>query len=1013
MKILRTRFKNINSFYNEPCCVDFSINPLAVSGLFIISGPTGAGKSTLLDVITLALYNEIPRFGSISKTDIKTLGSIVNLKAAGEPKSEAYAEVEYEVKGRQYRSRWSIARNRNNEWNNYQMEIAELPSGNLLDIKGLANFPKKNAEIIGLNYEQFVKSIVLAQGSFAEFLRAKAHDRSKLLEDITGQHIYRQLGRASFEKDRQHEEKLKLKEKELQLVSMLTAEEVTQLEKELTIAQAHRIQADKDLIFWEKEKSTLDRCTELLHKLEKVESEKQLLAQEQALFAPQALRLQHHELVSEWAADLATLRARQNQLIVLQKQQKTYKQETDTQQTIVKETAEKIEKLIQKTVPYALLEQELTAFETEILGLEKDIEKLNAEIRPIFNTIRQEVAQAGNDWLKQLVLEKLDETNALLLQKQQEIQVEVKRFGPDFEAQNELSRLSTREKALIELSAKLEKRNDLVAKGQDTKKAVTENAKIVTEKKPLWELANATAQSLELKIKDLQLKKEKEQQKFNLEDLRNALQNGDECPLCGSTHHPYVHAYINALSQVQVELDLLEKQKKEADMQAKNYGTELNKAEALVTQAEADLKKLREDFLKAKEDCENALETLQLPLETTLEQLVLEQNQLIQQQSTVNNWLKIKDLNDIIQKITRNYAALFELRTQKVEKEQEKLRRYAGKDIRADGQSLKSTLSNAQTALNIAQKAWTETDKMLIEETQKTDAAAASLTQQLQQKGIESIQAANELLLSGSEIESLKNTRKRLDDREKELEINQKAWHEQLHSLTQQRATELNAHETEFKLNSCRELRDKYLSESSEISTKLVNHTKQKEIYSGLQSELEQLRTQRRKWDLLNRYIGDSTGNKFSNFAQNLTLSNLIGLANQRLRHLSDRYVLVKPKEDTDSLFVIDMYQGNAQRAVNTLSGGETFTLSLALALALSDLASKNVSIESLFIDEGFGTLDPESLDMALSMLERLQSESDKTIGIISHVEALKERIGTQIRLFKNVNGLSTLEIVG
>ena len=134
MKILRTRFKNINSFYNEPCCVDFSINPLAVSGLFIISGPTGAGKSTLLDVITLALYNEIPRFGSISKTDIKTLGSIVNLKAAGEPKSEAYAEVEYEVKGRQYRSRWSIARNRNNECNNYQMEIAELPSGNLLDI---------------------------------------------------------------------------------------------------------------------------------------------------------------------------------------------------------------------------------------------------------------------------------------------------------------------------------------------------------------------------------------------------------------------------------------------------------------------------------------------------------------------------------------------------------------------------------------------------------------------------------------------------------------------------------------------------------------------------------------------------------------------------------------------------------------------------------------------------------------------------------------------------------------
>jgi exonuclease SbcC len=122
---------------------------------------------------------------------------------------------------------------------------------------------------------------------------------------------------------------------------------------------------------------------------------------------------------------------------------------------------------------------------------------------------------------------------------------------------------------------------------------------------------------------------------------------------------------------------------------------------------------------------------------------------------------------------------------------------------------------------------------------------------------------------------------------------------------------------------------------------------------------------------------------------------------------------LDKPKEETESLFVIDTYQGNALRAVNTLSGGETFILSLALALALSDLASQNVSIESLFIDEGFGTLDPDSLDMALGMLERLQSESDKIIGIISHVEALKERISTQIRLFKNGSGLSTMEIVG
>ena len=118
MKILRLRFKNINSFYGEHPCIDFTTNPLAISGLFIISGPTGAGKSTLLDVITLALYNEIPRFGSISKTEIEKLGSIVNLKAAEEPRAEAYAEVEYEEKGGQYGSRGRISRNRDDKWNN-------------------------------------------------------------------------------------------------------------------------------------------------------------------------------------------------------------------------------------------------------------------------------------------------------------------------------------------------------------------------------------------------------------------------------------------------------------------------------------------------------------------------------------------------------------------------------------------------------------------------------------------------------------------------------------------------------------------------------------------------------------------------------------------------------------------------------------------------------------------------------------------------------------------------------
>jgi exonuclease SbcC len=126
------------------------------------------------------------------------------------------------------------------------------------------------------------------------------------------------------------------------------------------------------------------------------------------------------------------------------------------------------------------------------------------------------------------------------------------------------------------------------------------------------------------------------------------------------------------------------------------------------------------------------------------------------------------------------------------------------------------------------------------------------------------------------------------------------------------------------------------------------------------------------------------------------------------LKNLSDRYLLNKPVGD-GPLTVLDQYQGNIQRSVTTLSGGESFLISLALALSLSDMASKNVKLESLFIDEGFGTLDQDTLEIAMNTLEKLQTESQKTVGVISHVETLKERINVQIKLQKDAMGYSSI----
>jgi exonuclease SbcC len=137
----------------------------------------------------------------------------------------------------------------------------------------------------------------------------------------------------------------------------------------------------------------------------------------------------------------------------------------------------------------------------------------------------------------------------------------------------------------------------------------------------------------------------------------------------------------------------------------------------------------------------------------------------------------------------------------------------------------------------------------------------------------------------------------------------------------------------------------------------------------------------------------------------------LTELANVHLQKLSDRYRIEKSADKDLELQIIDAYQADIHRPMSTLSGGESFLVSLSLALGLSELAGRKTRIDSLFIDEGFGTLDADTLDIAMSALENLR-ENGKSIGIISHVEALKERIGTQIVVSKKEAGSSKIKLM-
>ncbi len=194
----------------------------------------------------------------------------------------------------------------------------------------------------------------------------------------------------------------------------------------------------------------------------------------------------------------------------------------------------------------------------------------------------------------------------------------------------------------------------------------------------------------------------------------------------------------------------------------------------------------------------------------------------------------------------------------------------------------------------------------------------------------------------------------------------------------------------------------------AELKHQLSQNTDAKERIKEWQTAIAAQKRECSRWDNLHELIGSADGKKYRNFAQGLTFEMMIGHANRQLQKLTDRYLLARDDAQPLELNVIDNYQAGEIRSTKNLSGGESFIVSLSLALGLSHMASKNVRVDSLFLDEGFGSLDDEALETALDTLASLKKEG-KLIGLISHVAALKERIGTQIQVAPQVGGRSQI----
>ncbi|ALO43902.1 AAA family ATPase [Pseudoalteromonas phenolica] len=267
------------------------------------------------------------------------------------------------------------------------------------------------------------------------------------------------------------------------------------------------------------------------------------------------------------------------------------------------------------------------------------------------------------------------------------------------------------------------------------------------------------------------------------------------------------------------------------------------------------------------------------------------------------------------------------------------------------------------------------------------------------------------LRLSKADIQQTLSEFKQLSHGKVELSGKLSHLKESLHTHLAKALTELTEHQINEQLvileSQFQQTQQSWLG----VNTQLEQHHNNVEKLATEQQKLNSFQAKYEHWHLLDKLLGDATGKKLRNIAQTQTLKILLQYANQHLASLSKRYRLAVIGHSLN-IAIIDKDMADEQRSVNTLSGGESFLVSLALALGLASLSSNKVNIGSLFIDEGFGTLDPETLSVALDALDALQAQGRK-VGVISHVSEMSERVATQVQVKKQPGGYSNVLIKG
>ena len=955
MKILAIRLKNLTSIEGT-VEVDFMAEPLHSAGIFAISGPTGAGKSTLLDALCLALYDKAPRFAtSVENVNLADVGDnqinqsdVRNLLRRGT--SDGYAEVDFlGIDGRRYRSRWSVRRTRNKINGSLQPQTLEVKE---LDTEKEFQGTKKElliqlVELVGLTYEQFTRTVLLAQNDFATFLKSKGAAKAELLEKLTGTGVYSRISQEVYARNKAAQEEVTLIQNRMNVIELMPEEELLALQKEKELSTEKRAAGIK-LLAEQNEQLNVVRSLKIQEELWKKKQQEEQEEQAREKVLQDALASQEEGLVhfkAQWEAIQPDLKKARQLDVQIQSQQSSYIQSQQILQAANRQVAEQEQKMRvaaeQLQVSYSSLNRLLSH-----VGIEEAL-----QLEQVEEILRQEESKlaAATSTNEERLLRLNSFGYPLLAEEQVKLQKELTR------QQNIRQLTETQTKAKTEI--------------ERLEKEVANCLKQLTEQETALKVTQRLYENARMAVgKDVKA-------------LRRQLQEGEACPVCGSTAHPY--------HQEQEVVDTLFRSiEQEYNVASTNYQQMNNRSIAL-----------QRDLAHQKTVDGQIAEQLAALYKAGIEAGNEEQIQ--------------RRLAELAERILeyRNLYAEWQRSDEEIKK------------MRAHCEALRENVSLCRLAM---QKVSSAKEQLVILQ----NAASAELKRfEVIEKALNVLRQERSQLLKGKSADEAEAA---VAKREKELNLalekarkEVEAVHNRLSGLQgemKQIALAIGELQEQYKKIESPELLPEIIKKQQEenlnieralstMEARLLQQAKNKLTVEQIAKELAEKQTVAERWAKLNKLIGSADGAKFKVIAQSYTLNLLLLHANQHLSYLSKRYKL-QQVPDTLALQVIDCDMCDEIRTVYSLSGGESFLISLALALGLSSLSSNNLKVESLFIDEGFGSLDAESLRTAMEALEQLQMQGRK-IGVISHVQEMSERISVQVQVHKKVNGKSVLTVVG